>query len=628
MLQDIRDNSQGVVAKVIIGLIVAVFALWGVDSIIGGFVSSPSVAEIDGEEISEQQLAISTQNLIASLGGNVDNFDQGLIEQVSLSRLIEEVLLRQTAQDASMRISEDRIDRAILETPQFQLNGVFDSDLAVRTMAAQQLNVPAYRDQLRRSMLLSQIANAYSASGFVTLSELERVAALRLQSRDFRFVALTLGTRTLGEAIPDADITRYYEENQAQFTIEEMVSVQYVDLNKAAIMDEINIEESLVQEQYERERETFEGSAERRASHILFEVGAGISEGEAMEQANSARQRLNAGEDFAMLALEFSSDTVSAEDGGIGYSDGSAFPQAIEDALLELAEGEISDPVVTEFGVHLVMLTEDAAVAFGSFDEVSERIIRDLKSEEAELLFARRLEDMSNMAFESPDLQALATQLNLEVQESELFPRSGGRGIFFNPSVVSEAFSQDVLKGEFNSNVVEINDSQALVLRSLARQEAQVRPREEVEGEIAVVLRTELEKERALELGERLFAELQASGDIDALLIENELEWVELNDTVRDSRAVNQEITRLVFSLPKPVTGSPVYEGVTLSNGTYVVIELNSVSVGDLSAMADMEKADVKNSLLTQKGQAEFGAFLGNLREEADITSRLADNNF
>ena len=98
MLQDIRDNSQGVVAKVIIGLIVAVFALWGVESLIGGFISSPSVAEVNGEEITEQQLTISTQNLLASIGGNVEGFDQGLLEQIALTQLIEEVLLRQAAE--------------------------------------------------------------------------------------------------------------------------------------------------------------------------------------------------------------------------------------------------------------------------------------------------------------------------------------------------------------------------------------------------------------------------------------------------------------------------------------------------------------------------------------------------
>lgn len=626
MLQDIRDNSQGVIAKVIIGLIVAVFALWGADSLIGGFIATPSIAEVNGEEISEQQLTINTQNLLASIGGNLEGFDQGLLEQIALSQLIEEVLLRQAAQGASMRISEDRIDRAILENPQFQLNGVYDSDLAIRTIVSQQMNVPIYRDQIRNSMLLSQVANAYSSTNFVTQSELERIAALRLQSRDFRFVSLTLGTRTLGEAIPDAEIESYYQVNQDQFTIEEMVSVQYVELNKVDIMDEIEVDDAAVLAQYNREKDAFEGSAERRASHILFEVGAELSEEEALQLAESAKQRLDQGEGFEALALELSTDVTSAEEGGdIGYSDGTAFPQAIEDALLDLEVNEVSGPVVSEFGVHLVLLTEDAVNEFVAFEEASERIIRDSKSSRAELIFAQRLEDLSNLAFESNDLQSLASQLSLTIQESELFPRSGGSGLMGNPSVIAEAFSADVLESKYNSNVVEINDSQALVLHALERSEAQLIPIEEVEGEIAVVLRTELERERAQSLGDQILAELEAGASVDELLAENELEWIEQNASVRDSITVNREITNAVFAMPRPSTSDSEFQGVSLTNGTYIVLELTSVNSGDLASLPEAEKASITNSLLSDKGQSVFKAYLDNLRENADITTRLLD---
>ena len=130
MLQDIRDNSQGVIAKVIIGLIVAVFALFGVESIIGGFITSPPVAEVNGEEITESQLQFSAQSLLGTIGGGAD-LDQGLVEQIALNQLIEETILKQSALRANMQISSDRIDRSILDNPSFQINGVFDPDLAI-----------------------------------------------------------------------------------------------------------------------------------------------------------------------------------------------------------------------------------------------------------------------------------------------------------------------------------------------------------------------------------------------------------------------------------------------------------------------------------------------------------------
>ena len=627
MLQDIRDHTQGVIAKVIIGLIVAVFALWGVESIIGGFIASPRVAQVNGEDITEQQLAISTQNLLASLGGNIGNIDQSLLEQIALNQLVEEVLLRQAAQAANLGVSNDRIDRAILENPAFQIDGVFDSDLAVRTIGAQGLNVPLYREQLEQSMLLSQLANAYSATDFVTESELQRIAELRLQTRDFRFISLTLGTRTLGEAIPDEDIAEYYRTNQDEFAIPEQVNVQYVELNRAAIMDSIEIDEQLIRDQYEEERAEFAGSAERRASHILFEVGAARTEDEAMSQAIAAKQRLDQGEDFGALALELSSDVISAEQGGdIGFSDGTAFPQPIEDILLELAVDEVSEPVVTDFGVHLVKLTEDAVTEYASFEEVSERISRDLRSAQAEQMFARQLEELSNMAFEVGNLQPMMDELGLEIRESGFFDRSGGDGVFANPQVLEAAFSEEVLEAGFNSDAIEVNDSQAVVLRLLERREASFRPLEEVEGEIAVLLRTELERERAMELGQEILAALVQGNDISEMLEQNELEWVEQNGTTRDSIAINREITNAVFALPAPDDDGPLYQGLALTNGTYVVVELNNVEVGDLASMPEQERQGIIQSVLGERSQALFGAYMNYLRTNADISTRVIED--
>ena len=170
MLQDIRENSQGVVAKIIIGLIVAVFALTGME-MLGGGLLQPEVAEVNGEEITQFQLDQNVQNLLASVGGQLEGIDQGLLESIALNQLIEETILRQQAFNTSMVISNSRLDRNILATPSFQVDGVFNSDMAIRTMAAQGLNVDGYRQLLTQNMLVSQMASAYTNSNFVTQSE-------------------------------------------------------------------------------------------------------------------------------------------------------------------------------------------------------------------------------------------------------------------------------------------------------------------------------------------------------------------------------------------------------------------------------------------------------------------------
>lgn len=629
MLQDIRDNSQGVIAKVIIGLIVAVFALFGVESIIGGFTSSPPVAEINGEEITEFQLQNSVQNLLNSLGGGIDSLDQSLLEQVALGQIIEEVILRQSAQNASMSISSDRIDESIINNPQFQINGAFDSDLAIRTMASQGFNVPVYRDSLKQQMLLSQVASAYTSSSFVIDSELIRMAELSAQTRDFRYVSVPLGTRTLGTAISDTEIQAHFDANQADFTQDETVVARYILLGKDVIAEEIAVDESELRAQYEEERSEFEGSSEKRASHILFEVGANLSEDAATQAASDALRRMDSGEEFEALALELSSDTGSAQDGGdIGYTDGTAFPAAVETALESLALNEVSTPVVSEFGVHLIKLTEDAENVFQTFEEVSERIEREMKSSQVELIYAERLEDLSNLAFETGSLEAISQQMDLVILTSDAFGRSGGNGVFSNLNVVSQAFAEEVLLDGNNSEVVELSDSQAVVLSVLEFNEASILPLSEVEPEIAVLLRTEMEREAVQALGDELLTTLEAGNDLEGLLIENELEWITAEAANRGAPGVNREILAQAFAMTEPVEGAPQNSSISLANGTFVLIELNQVNPGTLEAMPEADREGMSTAIVADLGNSDFQAFMSNLQQNADIDSRVTEEAF
>jgi peptidyl-prolyl cis-trans isomerase D len=628
MLQNIRDNSQGVIAKVIVGFIIAIFALFGVESIIGGFMTSPPVAEVNGEEITETQLQANTQNLIATLGGNIEALDQELLEQISLNQLIEELVMRQLAKGNSMSVSSDRIDRSIIQTPSFQLNGVFDSELAVRTMNSQFLSVAQYRETLRGQMLMAQVANAYASSNFVTDGELNRLVKLSSQTRDLRYLSVTMGTRTLDTAIRDEQIQSYYDDNQELFEEDASVVVNYVLLDKSIISDEIALDENALLAKYEEDRSAFEGSAEKRAAHILFEINGDLTEAEALELAANASVRLANGEEFRALALELSSDTASAEEGGdIGFTDGSAFPPELEEALDELALNEVSGPVITDFGVHLVKLTEDNENVYQSFEELSERLERELKSAEVEALFAQKLADLSNLAFETADLTQISEELGLTVLQSQAFSRDGGNGLFADAAVIDAAFSDTVVNDGNNSDALELNDSQAMVLRLEQFNETSILPLEEVAGEISVNIRTDMERDAAATLGEELFAAVDDEPLLTQLLANNQLAWVEAAAVDRNGFSVNRQILAEVFAMPEPANG-PERSSLTLDNGTFVIVELIQVTQGNVDSIPEDQRDSMINRMLSDLGNSDFQAFLGNLTESADIQSRLADESF
>ena len=619
MLQDIREKSLGIIGKVIIGLIIAVFALFGVESIIGGFTQPPSAASVNGEEITQFQLDQNIQNLMASIGGDLNGIDSSFLESIALNQLVEETLLRQNAINKSMAISPSQIDRNILATESFQISGIFNSDLAVRTMATQGLTVPMYRQSLEQRMLMSQLASAYTGSSFITDVELERFAKLSTQTRNFRYLSVTMGTRTLGTPVRDDEITAYYNNNSEQFAEEESLIIEYVLLDKSAISAELQTDVAELRQQYELERLEFEGSSEKRASHILFEVGSTNSEDVAIELAADTKSRIDAGEDFSDLAMELSIDVVSAEEGGdIGFTDGTAFPVEIEEALNLLELNEVSSPVVSEFGVHLVKLTQAEDNSFPDFEEARDRIERELTNSEVERLYSERLQDLANLAFETGDLLTIEEQLALDIRETEPTPRSGGTGIFSNLDLVNAAYSDEVLLDGNNSDVVELSDSQSAVVRALTYREASVLPLEEVEAEIAVILRTEMERNSVQELGSELVSTLEENLPIDELLAENDLQWIEELEVERNSFAVNREIVNEVFSLPVP-DSELNRSDITLSNGTFVVIELTQVNEGSVDAIPEEQVTTLIESVKTDLGNNDFQAYMSSLRESSDI---------
>jgi peptidyl-prolyl cis-trans isomerase D len=233
------------------------------------------------------------------------------------------------------------------------------------------------------------------------------------------------------------------------------------------------------------------------------------------------------------------------------------------------------------------------------------------------------LADLSNLAFETGDLQTISEQLNLVILESPKVPRSGGSGLFANSEVLAAAFSDEVLLEGNNSDVIELGASQAMVLRVEQFNPASISPLEEVQPEIAVLLRTQMERDAVQALGDQILTASEAGDDIQPLLDANELTWVETGAVRRSANTVNREILEKAFSMPTPQAG-PELDSITLGNGTFVLIALERVIPGSIEALSDAERTNLTQSMLADLGNSDFDAFLNNLRNKADITTRLS----
>jgi len=622
MLQNIRNNTQGLIAKIFVGFIVFVFAIFGLDSIVGTIVNINSTVSVNGVAIDE--LAIEsesqriTQDLLSSLGAQIDisSIDTTQFREQAINNLVERELLLQTAIENGMLISSSTLDRQIAQTPDFQVNGVFSNERARALLASFGLTPASYRASLQQQGLLNQMLDAYSTSSFATQAEMENLARINEEKRNFRYIRISAADLAQTQVITEEELSQYYDANSALFMQSERVSLEYLELNKNDMLAEVEITEEQIQAQYAAELSTLQAQTERRASHILLQAGDEL--GEALAQAQELKNRIDNGESFEDLAAEFSIDGGSAQFGGdVGYTTGETFAEEFEAALSQLELNEVSDPVRTQFGVHLIKLTEITENEGPSLEESRERIERELQDQAVEDIYIARAEELNNLSFESIDLQEPANILELDIQTTELFDSAGGIGIASNADVIAAAFGADVQEG-LNSELIALDESRSVVIRLLESREPELKTLAEVRGEIESTLRRQKAEEQAASLGETYLNNLNNGQNIDNLLAVQGLEWNRGQNLSRTSPGLEPEIRQLVFSMSKP-EGDPLIQGQQLASGDYIIAELQEVIPGSLEEMSEENRLALQNYLMQLTANSDFTAYMAGFEADADI---------
>jgi len=626
MLQKIRDNSQGIGAKIFVWFIIVIFGAWGASTIVSSVINGTPAVSVNGTDIDELEVERTTQirlqEMMQSLGPDADlsSIDEDLAREAALNELIQQELLLQYAENTGMVISSRSIDRSIAQTADFQVDGVFNGERAQMLIASMGYTPNSYRAALASQGLINQVSYAYGLSGFVTTQEIENIAKLLNQTRDLRYILVSLDTQLNNIDITEEEIEEYYSANESQFVLEEQVSLEYLELDKDAIFDEVVVTEEQIVQRYEEEQLEYQTQIERRAAHILLEAFDDDGMAENLALAAELKSRIDNGESFEALVLEYSDDLGSAEDGGdVGYTTGDNFVEPFEQALLTLDVGEVSGPVQTEFGVHLIKLTERSESALESFEDSRERLERDLKSDEVDTLFLQRSEELGNLAFESFDLSDPAQLMGLEIQTTGLFSRSGGVGIAANSDVINTAYSPQVLLDGLNSDLISVTPSRSVVIRVLEHNQPRLQAMEDVRGEIEIMLQFEKIQEQTLSLGETIKSNYQNDQNIDSLLETQNLSWNQLNGLERSDQVLPPQLVNYIFEMSVPEDDGTVIDGLMLNSGEYVVIELQAVKDGSLEDFDETELNSLESFIAQQSANADFEALITGLQNRADI---------
>ncbi|MBA1376925.1 SurA N-terminal domain-containing protein [Pseudomonas brassicacearum] len=620
MLQNIRDNSQGWIAKTIIGVIVALMALTGFDAIFKATTNSNEAAKVNGENISQNELSqavdMQRRQLMQQLGKDFDAslLDEKMLRDSALKGLIDRKLLLQGAHDAKFAFSDDALDRVIVQTPEFQVDGKFSPerfDQVIRQLGYGRLQ---FRQMLAQEMLIGQLRAGLAGSGFVTDAQVLAFARLEKQTRDF--ATLTVKADPSAVKLTDDEVKAYYDQHAKEFMTPDQVVIDYLELKKASFFDQVSVKDEDLQAAYQKEIANL--SEQRRAAHILIEVNDKVTEAQAKAKIEEVQARLAKGESFEALAKEYSQDPGSANNGGdLGYAGPGVYDPEFEKALYALNKDQVSAPVRTDFGLHLIKLLGVEAPEVPTFASLKDKLTRELKAQQVEQRFVEATKQLEDASFEASDLAQPAQDLKLTVHTSAPFGREGGEGIAANRAVVTAAFSPEVLDEGANSTAIELDPETVVVLRAKEHRKPEQMPLESVAGPIRAQLAKEHASAAAKTRAEELIASLR-DGKTALDKAVNGQGWKAVEAATRGQEGVDPAVLQALFRMPKPESkDKPTFASVTLADGSVTVLRLNGVN--EAAAPTEAEKAEYRRYLASRVGQQDFAAYRKQLESQADI---------
>ncbi len=626
MLQIIRDRAQGFFAWLIVGAIVISFALFGLNSYFSDTDSGFQAALVNDEKVTVYEYRIAYQNERARMQQMFgENFDADLfddqIKKSAMDRVIDNEVLMQYVFNAGLFISDEQLARSVHQMDSFKEDGQFSNERYEQQFARSGESLAGFEYRMRRGLTADQFVGGIIATSFATQDEIDTTLRLREQQREVAFVTVSSNSFKEGLEITDEEIQAHYDANQNSYKTDEEIKVDYLELSLESLFAKIEVEESELENYYDEQKDRFMTPEERHAKHILVEFGD--DEDAAKAKAQSLYDKVIAGESFEELAKTSSDDIGSAADGGdLGFFSSGVMDENFDAKAFEMKVGEISEPLKSSFGYHIIKLEEIKLSEGKSFSKVREEILSEVKKQKAEKVYFDDVETLANLTYEAPETLTEASEaLNLEIKTSDYFGRRGASGIFANRKVTDAAFSDDVLKDNLNSAAIELSSTHAVVVRLNDFKSAQVRPLEQVKGQIKAKLLNDKASEKAHELAAVIEEKVKA-GIVGPDAVKDqgqELTWTEKTWIDRTNSELPRDIVQAVFALPRTDEGKLVTKAVKMGNGDYSLIAFTGVKDGDITAMSGDEKNSMKEGISRATGIDSYTNLLESIKGNSTI---------
>jgi peptidyl-prolyl cis-trans isomerase D len=483
-------------------MIIPAFVLVGVDGYSNMKAGGDAVATVGNHNITQGEWDAAHKNEVDRIRTSRPEVDVKLLDSAearyaTLERLVRERVLIEAVQDTHLSTTDARLARELQQSPTIAAlrtpDGKLDIERYKQLAASQGLTPEGFEANVRSQLSMQQVEAGVLATAFspVALAEVSLNAFYeRREAQITRFNTADY----IGKVNPsEAEIETYYKANPTLFQAPEAASIEYVVLDLDTIKKSIVLNEADVKTYYEQNVDRLSGKEERRASHILINAPKEMAADErknARAKADALLEQVRKAPDsFADAARKNSQDPGSAANGGdLDFFGRGAMVKPFEDAAFALKKGDISDVVESDFGFHIIKLTDVKAPKQRSFDELRASIEADLKTQQAQRKFAETAEAFTNGVYEQSDsLKPVADKLKLEIKTVADLQRKeipGAKGVLANPKFLAAVFSADSLEKKRNTEAVEVGPNQLAAARVIQYAAARTRPLTEVQASV------------------------------------------------------------------------------------------------------------------------------------------------
>ena len=626
MLMDkLREGAQGRVAKIIFWLIILSFALAGV----GSYLNSPvdtNPAEVNGEPITAQALETAYRNersrmeaqfgeSFAQLASNPEYTKQ--LRHSVLEKLVDQLVLDQQAHATRIRVGNEQVKETIRTMPEFQNEGKFDNERYLNLLSRAGLTPQGFSESIRQDLVRQNWIGGLVNSEFALAGEVNTIDGLLQQARDVTVYTLPVDHFMKSVQVSDAELDTYYKAHQKQFMSPDQVKISYVMLNAKDLQAGIKVTDQEARDYYDQHQDQYRTTERRQVAHILI---AQKDDAAALKEAEALLSKLKSGADFAKLATQNSTDKLSARKGGeLDWFEKGVMDPEFEKAAFALQKsGDLSTVVKSQFGYHIIKLLGIQPETSKSFDQVKADVLAKVRQDKSHDLFLDKQQQLADLSFENPDsLDLVAEKMGLKIVNSDFFAASTAVAPLNDPKVKQQAFSEDLREQNTNSEVININDDQALVLHVTEFKHAAVRPLADVKADVTSAVKLEKAQGQVREQAIALLAKLNKGESIEAELKAVTGKQESRTGVTRMSSELDASLVQALFRMAKPEAGKSVAELVPQMDGDQVILVLNKVTQQEKpSAMKPM----LENQLAQGRSGAVYQALLNQARADAKIS--------